>query len=43
MLPTTSAVRPAWDAIRRAVHDFSATMMGNILIKHPRDDIEKRG
>jgi len=26
-----------------AAHDFSATMMGNILIKHPRDDIEKRG
>jgi len=26
-----------------SAHDFGATMMGNILIKHPRDDIEKRG
>jgi hypothetical protein len=26
-----------------SAHDFGTTMMGNILIKHPRDDIEKRG
>ncbi|HKF30355.1 MAG TPA: hypothetical protein VKB29_14015, partial [Candidatus Binataceae bacterium] len=26
-----------------AAQGFNATMMGNILIKHPRDDIEKRG
>jgi hypothetical protein len=26
-----------------AVHDFGATMMGNIILKHPRDDAEKRG
>jgi hypothetical protein len=26
-----------------SAHDFGATMMGNILIKHPRDEVEQHG